>query len=114
MISFVKVAKERFTKHFGHDENNFVEDNFSFRLIYQRVIFAARCAQITFMDLTDLIIYNCFVSENYKQLQQGRSLIFLMGGWESHPRLKNLRNSKLGMETRNHSSKSWYEALTPR
>ena len=61
-----------------------------------------------------MIIYNCFVSENYKQLQQGRSSIFLMGGWESHPRRKNLINSKLGMETRNYSSKSWYEALTPR
>ena len=37
-----------------------------------------------------------------------------MGEWESHPRRKNLINSKLGMETRNYSSKSWYEALTPR
>ena len=61
-----------------------------------------------------MIIYNCFVSENYKQLQQGRSSIFLMGRWESHPCRKNLINSKLGMETRNYSSKSWYEALTPR
>ena len=61
-----------------------------------------------------MIIYNCFVSENYKQLQQGRSSIFLTGGWESHPRQKNLRNSKLGIETKNHSSKLWYEALTPR
>ena len=61
-----------------------------------------------------MIIYNCFVSENYKQLQRGRSSIFLMGGWESHDRRKNLRNSKLGMEMRNYSSKSWYEDLTPR
>ena len=37
-----------------------------------------------------------------------------MGEWESHPRRKNLINSKLGMERRNYSSKSWYEALTPR
>ena len=58
-----------------------------------------------------MIIYDCYVSENYKQLQQGRSSIFLMGGWESHPRRKKLRNSKLGMEARNYSSKSWYEAL---
>ena len=60
-----------------------------------------------------MIIYNCFVSKNYKKLQQGRSSIFLMGGREPHPRRKNLRNSKLGMETRNYSLKSWYEALTP-
>ena len=49
-IKFVKVAKEPFTKHFGYDENNFVEDNFSPKLIYQRVIFAARCEQIPLMD----------------------------------------------------------------
>ena len=28
LISFIKVAKERFIKHFGYDKNNFVEDNF--------------------------------------------------------------------------------------
>ena len=61
-----------------------------------------------------MIIYNCFASGNYKQLQQERSSISLIGGWESHPRQKILRNSKLGMETRNYSSKSWYETLTPR
>ena len=43
-----------------------------------------------------MIIYSCFVSENYKQLQQGRSSTFLKAGWESHPRRK-LRNSKLGI-----------------
>ena len=53
-------------------------------------------------------------SENYKQLQQGLSSIFLMGGCESHPHRKSLRKSKLGMKTRNYSSKSWYEALTPK
>ena len=91
LISFVIVAKERFTKQFSCDENNFVEGNFSLKLIYQRVVFAARCEQIPLMDLTDVISYNSFVSENYKQLQQGRS-IFLMGGWESHPHQKKLRN----------------------
>ena len=33
LISFVKIAKEQFIKHFGYDEYNFVEKNFSFRLI---------------------------------------------------------------------------------
>ena len=33
-ISFVKVAKERFIKHFGYNENNFVEGNLSLKLIY--------------------------------------------------------------------------------
>ena len=37
-----------------------------------------------------------------------------MGEWDSYLRRKNLRNSKLGMETRNYSPISWYEALTPR
>ena len=32
LISFVKVAKERFIKYFGYDENILVEDNFSFKL----------------------------------------------------------------------------------
>ena len=44
-----------------------------------------------------MIIQSCFVSENCKQLQQERSSIFLKGGWESHPRRKKLRNSKLGI-----------------
>ena len=78
MISFVKVAKERFIKHFGYDENNVVENNFNLNLVYKRFIFIARCEQIPLMNLTDTIIYNCFVSENYKQLQQGHSSIFLM------------------------------------
>ena len=59
-----------------------------------------------------MIIYNCFVSENYKQLQQG---LDIFNEWmESEPRRKKLRNSKLGMEIRNYSAKSWHEALTPR
>ena len=29
LISFVKIAKEQFIKHFGYDEYNFVEKNFS-------------------------------------------------------------------------------------
>ena len=33
-----------------------------------------------------------------------------MGGCKSLR--KSLRNSKLGMETRNYSPKSWYQALT--
>ena len=49
-MSIVKVAKKRFTKHFRYDENNFVEGNFSLRLIYHRVIFTARCEQIPLMD----------------------------------------------------------------
>ena len=40
-----------------------------------------------------MIIYDRFVSENYKQLEHGCSLIFLMGKWEYHPQRKNLRNS---------------------
>ena len=59
-----------------------------------------------------MIIYNCLVNENYKHLKQGRFSI--IGGWESHPRRNNLISSKLGMGTRNYSSKSWYEAFTPR
>ena len=46
------------------------------------------------MDWTDTMIYNCFVFENYKQLQLGNSSIFLMVDWKSHQ--KNLTNSKLG------------------
>ena len=80
-------------KHFGYDENNFVEDNFSFKLQF---IIDLKCEQIPPMDWTDTIIYNSFVSENYKQLQQGHFSIFLMVDWKSHPRWKNLRNSKLG------------------
>ena len=45
-----------------------------------------------------MIIYNCFVSEDYKQLQQGRSSVFLMVGWESHPRQKSLEIQNLGWE----------------
>ena len=49
------------------------------------------------MDETDRIIYNCFVSKNYKQLQQGRSSI--LGGWESHPHRKNfIEIEKCGWE----------------
>ena len=61
-----------------------------------------------------MIIYNCLVSENYKHLQQGRFSMFLIGGWESHPRRNNLISSKFGMGMRNYSSKSWYEAFTLR
>ena len=43
-----------------------------------------------------MITYNCFVSGNYEQLQQWCISVFLMSGRESHPRQKNLRNSKLG------------------
>ena len=44
-----------------------------------------------------MIIYSCSVSENYEQLQLGGSSMFLMGGWQSHPRRKILRNLNLGM-----------------
>ena len=47
LISFVKAAKERFIKHFGYDENNFVEDNFSLKL---RFIIDLKCEQIPLMD----------------------------------------------------------------
>ena len=69
----------QYIKHFGHDENNFVENNFGLKL---RFIFAAKCEQIPLMDWTDTMIYNFFVSENYKKLQQGHSSIILMAGWE--------------------------------
>ena len=48
-MSFVKLPKKWFAKHFD-DENNFVEDNFSLKLIYHRVNFTARCEQIPFID----------------------------------------------------------------
>ena len=38
------------------------------------------------MDWTDAMIYNCFVSKNYKQLQQRHSLIFLMVEVPSPPK----------------------------
>ena len=76
-------------KHFGYDENNFVEDNFSFKLQF---IIDLKCEQIPPMDWTDTIIYNSFVSENYKQLQQGHFSIFLMVDWKSHPHWREREN----------------------
>ena len=92
-MSFVKAAKMCFIKHFGYGENNFVENNFSLKF---RFIVDLKCEQIPLMDWTDTMIYNCLVSENYKQLQQEHYPIYLTVDWKSHPRRKNLRNSKLG------------------
>ena len=39
-------------------------------------------------------IYNSFVSEYYKKLQQGHSSIFLVG--ESHPRRKKFKKFDIG------------------
>ena len=36
------MLKERFTKHFGYNENNFVEDNFSLKLIYSASYFCRK------------------------------------------------------------------------
>ena len=47
---------------------------------------------MSLINQIDMIIYNCFVSDNYEELQQRRTSIFVMGGWESHPQRKNLRN----------------------
>ena len=48
------------------------------------------------MDKTDTMIYNCFVFENYKQLQQGHSSIFLMVGWSPIPAEKKIKKFKIG------------------
>ena len=46
----LKLQKERFIEHFGDDQNkSIVLNNFSFELIYQRFIFAARCVEIPCM-----------------------------------------------------------------
>ena len=37
LISYLDVAKERFIKNFGCDEKEFVEENFSLKLIYRMI-----------------------------------------------------------------------------
>ena len=73
LISCVKVAKQRFTKHFSQDENNFLEDNFSIKLIYQQVFFFSQDGnKYQWWTKTDVIVCNSFASENYKQLQKSK------------------------------------------
>ena len=55
LIQFFKVypeslSEKQFIRKFGYDENNFVGDNFSFKLNYQRFTFISRCEQILLMD----------------------------------------------------------------
>lgn len=38
LLSFVEATKEHFIKSFGYDKNKFVEDNFSFKLIYSDLL----------------------------------------------------------------------------
>ena len=37
LISYLDVAKERLIKHFGYDQKEFVEENFSLKLIYKMI-----------------------------------------------------------------------------
>ena len=43
----VKVAKERFIKHIGYDQNDLLENSNGFKLVYQLFNFAAGFEQIS-------------------------------------------------------------------
>ena len=78
-----------YIKHFGYDENNFAEGNFSLKLIYQQFIFVAGCElNLLWSKLTALFL-KIISSYNRDALQ-----CVLTGRRESHPSRKKSKNLK--------------------